>query len=309
MTIFNKKGIHGQSLLLCGLIIFMIAGVTHAAGEAPYYTFPSSQTLCGETIPLEERSIWERMDREFTLNVNDRGQIYLWLKRSRRYFPFIEARLKEKGLPDDLKYLMVAESSILSRAVSNKGAAGFWQFMERTGKRFNLQKKSHIDERYDLAKATDAAIAYLKFLYDIFGKWTLAMAAYNCGEERVREEISQQGENDYFRLALPQETERYIFRILSAKLILGDPQFYGFNLPENEGYPPLEYDQVTLQLSQPLPLRELAKACGSYFKELKEFNPELQGYVLPPGSHTLKIPSGKRALLEKSHRDWIKNNP
>lgn len=310
MIIFNKKGIFtSKGLLLCGLIILMVAGATPAAGEAPYYTFPSSQTLCGETVPLGERWIWERMDREFTLNVNDRGQIYLWLKRSQRYFPFIEARLKEKGLPDDLKYLMVAESSILSRAVSNKGAAGFWQFMEKTGKRFNLQKKSHIDERYDLAKATEAAMAYLKLLYDLFGKWTLAMAAYNCGEERVREEISQQGENDYFRLALPQETERYIFRILSAKLILGDPQSYGFNLPENEGYPPLEYDQVTLQLSQTLPLRDLAKACGSYFKELKELNPELQGYVLPAGSHTLKIPPGKRALLEKNHRDWIKNNP
>jgi membrane-bound lytic murein transglycosylase D len=209
-------------------------------------------------------------------------------------------------MPDDLKYLMVAESSILSRALSNKGAAGFWQFMEKTGKRFGLNKKNHLDERYDFFKATEAALNYLKSLYDLFGKWTLAMAAYNCGEERVKDEMAQQGENDYFRLALPQETERYIFRILAAKIILSDPQLYGFELPESEGYPPLEFDTVVLQLPQAVPLRDLAKACGSYFKEMKELNPEIQGHTLPAGLYSLRLPLGKKALLEKTYRDWIK---
>jgi len=277
--------------------------------QTSHLAFPRTLSLCGETVPLSDRWVWERMDREFMLNVYDQGQVYLWLKRSRRYFPVIEARLKEKGMPDDLKYLMVAESSILPRAFSNKGAAGFWQFIERTGKRFNLQKKSWIDERLDLAKSTDAAISYLKFLYDQFGKWTLAMAAYNCGEDRVKEEINQQGENNYYRLALPQETERYIFRILTVKVLLSDPKKYGFDLPEKDHYPVIETDTVTLYLSKSVPLRDIAKACGSYFKELKELNPEIQGYTLPVGVHQLKIPAGGKTLLEKNMKEFIKTNP
>lgn len=276
---------------------------------ATYQTFPTTLTLCNETVPLSDRRIWERMDREFMLNVYDRGQIYLWLKRSQRYFPFIETRLKERGMPDDLKFIVVAESGFMTRAVSNKAAAGFWQFIEGTGKRFGLQKKAGVDERFDLAKSTDAAISYLKFLYDLFGKWTLAMAAYNCGEERVREEIAQQGENDFYRLSLPQETERYIFRILAAKIILSDPQRYGFDLPENEGYPEFETETVVLQLPHAIPLRDIAKACGSYFKELRELNPELQGHTLPVGVHQLKIPAGKKSLLEKQYKDFIKTFP
>jgi membrane-bound lytic murein transglycosylase D len=274
-----------------------------------YYTFPPYLTICSEPVPLSDRRVWERMDREFMLNVYDRAQVYLWLKRSKRYFPFIETRLKEKGMPDDLKYLLVAESALRSLALSNKGAAGFWQFIEKTGKRFSLQKKPWIDERLDLVKSTDAAINYLKLLYDQFGKWTLAMAAYNCGEERVKDEISQQGENDYYRLALPQETERYIFRILAAKILLSDPKRYGFDLPEKEGYLPIETDLVVLQLPRSIPLRDIAKACGSYFKEIKELNPEIQGYNLPAGVYQLKIPSGRKTLLEKNMKEWFKTTP
>ena len=277
--------------------------------QASYVTFPETLTICNEPVPLADRNVWERMDREFMLNIYDQGQVYLWLKRSNRYFPFIEARLKEKGMPDDLKYLMVAESSLLPRAISSKGAAGFWQFIEKTGKRFGLQKKTWIDERFDLANSTDAAINYLKMLYDQFGKWTLAMAAYNCGEVRVREEIVQQGENDYFRLALPQETERYVFRILTAKVILSNPVLYGFDLPATETYLPIETDTIVLQLPQSILLRDIAKGCGSYVKELKELNPEIQGQTLPPGVHQLKIPAGNKALAEKQLKDFFKTTP
>jgi len=306
----KKTKIHPvkMAFLIFGLAVglsLLWASQTHAS----YYTFPSPLTLCGEPVPLGDRRVWERMDREFMLHVYEHGQIYLWLKRSKRYFPYIEGRLKEKGMPDDLKYLLVAESSLLPRAMSNKGAAGFWQFIERTGKRFSLQKKTWIDERFDLVKSTEAAINYLKMLYDQFGKWTLAMAAYNCGEDRVKEEINQQGENDYYRLALPQETERYIFRILAAKILLSDPKRYGLDLPEKEIYLPIETDQVTLQLPYSVPLKDIAKACGSYFREIKELNPEIQGYTLPAGVHQIKIPAGKKSLLEKQIKDWLKTTP
>lgn len=292
-------------LLLLGL--FFLAPADLLAQNNHLFLFPSSLTLCGETVPLDNRAVWEMMDREFTMVVYDRAQVYLWLKRSTRYFPFIEAQLKAKGMPDDLKYLLVAESGLRTRAVSSKGASGHWQFMERTGKRFNLRKNGYIDERLDLAKSTEAALSYLKMLYGLFGKWTLAMAAYNCGEERVKEEIQQQGENDYFRLDLPQETERYIFRILAAKVLLSDPAAYGYALPEGFGYPPEDFEVVTFQLPLPVHLRDLARACGSYYKEVKELNEELQGYQLPAGLHQIKIPKGKAAHCEKKWKDWVKN--
>jgi membrane-bound lytic murein transglycosylase D len=276
--------------------------------QQPYYTFPNNLTLCGEPVPLQDRKIWEMMDREFTMAVYDRAQVFLWLKRSSRFFPFIESQLKAKGMPDDLKYLLVAESAMRPVVISNKGAAGHWQFMEKTGKRFNLHKNSQIDERLDLAKSTEAALSYLKSLYNLFGKWNLAMAAYNCGEERVKEEINQQGETDYYRLDLPQETERYIFRILTAKVLLSDPASYGYQLPDGSGYPPEAFDLVTFQLPYPVHLRDLARGCGSYYKELKELNVELKGYTLSAGTHQLKIPPGKSVNCEKNLKDWIKTS-
>jgi membrane-bound lytic murein transglycosylase D len=279
-----------------------------AQDQHPYYTFPTNLTLCGETVPLQQRKIWEMMDREFTLAVYDRAQVLLLLKRSARFFPYIESQLKARGLPDDLKYLMVAESAMRPAVFSNKGAAGHWQFMEKTGKRFNLRKNSHIDERLDLAKSTEAALSYLKVLHTLFGKWSLAMAAYNCGEERVKEEISQQGETDYYRLDLPQETERYLFRILAAKVILSDPAGYGYQLPEGQVYPPEEFDRITFHFPYPIHLRDLARACGSFYKELKELNVELQGYTLSTGTHQIKIPPGKSTQCEKNLNHWIKNS-
>jgi len=304
-----KRKRFGSYGMVLGLFLFL--SLSPAMLGAAYYTFPLNLTLCGETVPLENRRIWERMDREFTLQVYDRAQVYLWMKRCHRLFPFVEERLKTKGMPDDLKFLMVAESSLLPRALSNKGAAGFWQFMERTGKRFNLQKKNWIDERLNLEKATDAAINYLKELYEQFGKWTLAMAAYNCGEDRLREEILQQGENDFYRLALPQETERYIFRILAAKVILSDPGAYGYYVPPQDLYLPEEAEKVLLQLPQTTPLREVAKACGSYFKEMKELNPELQGHTLPAGTYFLNVPKGGKALLENHpvYKTYLRSTP
>ena len=289
-------------------VLFLAAFLFPLSLEAqqPYYTFPTNLTLCGEPVPLHDRKFWEMMDREFTQTVHDQAQVFLWLKRSSRFFPYIESQLKAKGMPDDLKYLMVAESAMRPVVFSNKGAAGHWQFMEKTGKRFNLRKNSQIDERLDLAKSTEAALAYLKLLYNLFGKWTLAMAAYNCGEERVKEEISQQGETDYYRLDLPQETERYIFRILTAKVLLSDPASYGYQLPDGYGYPPEVFDLVTFNLPHPVHLRDLARGCGSFYKELKELNVELQGYMLSAGIHQLKIPPGKSVSCEINLRGWIK---
>ncbi|MBF0477758.1 MAG: transglycosylase SLT domain-containing protein, partial [Deltaproteobacteria bacterium] len=131
---------------------------------------------------------------------------------------------------------------------------------------------------------------FLAKLHDRFQDWPLAIAAYNCGEGRVEKEISDQGTNDYFKLDLPLETERYLFRIIAAKIILSSPETYGYVLPSKDLYQPKRIEQVTFHLARKTHIRDIAAACGTYFKVIKELNPELLGRQLPEGDHTLYIP-------------------
>jgi membrane-bound lytic murein transglycosylase D len=261
---------------------------------------PKSLGLCGEPVPLEDREVAEMLEREFTLMVNDQAQIVMWLKRAARYFPYVEARLKAEGLPDDLKYLAVAESSLLTRVVSPAGASGPWQFIEPTGKRYGLRRDAYFDDRRNPERATSAAVAYLTDLHKLFGSWTLAMAAYNCGERRVQNELAEQGVKSYYDLWLPQETMRYVFRVMAIKIILANPEAYGYRLPPEQLYQPLPADPVTLNLARPLHLRNLAAATGATVRKLKELNPELSTYVIPSGHNSLKVPVGQAAgLMER----------
>ena len=187
------------------------------------YKLPKEVSLCEERFPLEDRNVWENLDREFLVALSNEAQVLLWMKRARRYFPFIEKRLKEMGLPDDLKYVTITESSLRPEAVSSSGAAGIWQFIPSTGERYGMRKNRSIDERFDFFKATEGALSYLRGLYEEFKSWTLSMAAYNAGENRVRKEIDLQKTRNYFYLDLPLETERYVYKIAVAKIILSDP--------------------------------------------------------------------------------------
>jgi hypothetical protein len=261
---------------------------------------PRSLDFCGEHVPLERRDVWERLDKQFLFALNREAQVIMWLKRSRKYFPFIEGRLQHYNLPDDLKYLAVAESDLNQYALSPKGAAGPWQFMRPTGKRFGLKKKRGIDERYSYAKATDAALKYLASLYKQFGQWTLAVAAYNCGERRVEKEIEEQKTEDFFDLYLPKETEEYLLRIMAIKLILSAPEKYGFVLEEEEYYQPYDVKEVTVTSPGMIHIRLLAEAAGTNYRNIKEINPDLKGYYLPEGQHTLFIPrDGAEGFAER----------
>jgi len=251
---------------------------------------PNNLEFCGEHVPLERRDVWERLDKQFLFALNREAQVLMWLKRSKKYFPFIEERLKHFNLPDDLKYLAVAESDLNEYALSPKGAAGPWQFMRPTGKRFGLGKKTWIDERYSYAKATDAALKYLASLYKQFGQWTLAAAAYNCGEKRVEKEIEEQKTEDFFDLYLPKETEEYLLRIMAIKIILSNPEKYGFALEEDEYYQPYDVEEVVVTSPGMVHIRLLAEAAGTNYRTIKELNPDLKGYYLPEGEHTLFIP-------------------
>jgi membrane-bound lytic murein transglycosylase D len=256
------------------------------------YQLPKEVSLCGERVPLEDREVWENLDREFLAALDNEAQVLLWIKRAQRYFPYIEKRLSETGLPDDLKYVAIVESSLRPYAVSSSGASGIWQFIPSTGERFGMRKNRVIDERFDLFKATDGALSYLKSLNDEFKNWALAMAAYNSGENRVRKEIDFQKTRDYYHLDLPMETERYVYKIAVAKVILSNPQKYGFSLAEHESYTPLLVDRVQIELTRPLPIMGVAQALGVFYKQIKEMNPHLMDENIPTGVHFLNLPPG-----------------
>lgn len=257
------------------------------------YQIPKEVTLCGERIPLEDRNIWENLDREFLIALGNEAQVLLWMKRSRRYFPYIEEKLKEMGLPDDLKYITIVESTLRPEAISISGAGGIWQFIPSTGEIYGMKKLKGVDERFDFFKATEGALMYLKKLYDEFQSWILAMAAYNAGEKRIRKEIELQKTKNYFYLDLPLETERYVYKIAVAKIILSNPEKYGFLLEESEYYSPLKIERIQIDLPASLPIIEIAMAIGCYYKEIKELNPHFQNESIPPGIHFINIPIGK----------------
>ena len=270
------------------------------------HKLPKEVSLCGELIPLEDRNVWENLDREFLLALSNEVTVLLWMKRARRYFPFIERKLMDMGLPDDLKYVTITESGLRPEAVSSSGAAGIWQFIPPTGEKYGMRRNRGIDERFDFFKATEGALSYLKSLYEEFKSWTLAMAAYNAGENRVRKEIELQKTRNYFYLDLPMETERYVYKIAVAKIILSDPGRYGYTLEEREFYHPLRVERVQIDLTQPLPIVEVAKATGFFYKEIREMNPHLSEETIPPGTHFLNLPLGTSEKFWTFFSAWKK---
>jgi membrane-bound lytic murein transglycosylase D len=253
---------------------------------------PDSMRLCDEPIPLESTAVWEKLDREFTIAVWNRPQVILYLKRSGRYFPYIEQKLAEEGLPDDLKYLAVAESALLTTISSSKGASGLWQLMARTGRHYGLRKNRLLDERLDFERATDAALTYLKHLRNTFDSWALALAAYNCGEYHLKKEMRKQKVDDFYSLDLPAETERFIFRITAIKIIMEKPERYGYYLDKEQMYPPPDYDTVEVRVSQRSHLTDMAAALGTHYRVLKELNPHILSHQLPTGHIRIKVPPG-----------------
>jgi hypothetical protein len=285
-------------LLALNLVVMSLRSSLSTAEEPtapevlPDFPLPGSISLCDEPMPLENRRVLEMLDREFTIAVWDRAQVFLWLKRAGRYFPYIEEKLSEAGMPADLKYMAVAESALITDIKSRKRAVGIWQFMSRTGRRYGLQKNRVIDQRLDFEQSTEAAINYLRRLHDEFDNWTLTLAAYNCGDSFLKREIRKQKVKNFYRLDLPLETERYVFRITAIKIIMENPRQYGFRLPPEQVYPPNWYDLVPVKLSSRLNLTDLALALDTDFKVLKELNPQFRRNYVPKGKHQIKVPPG-----------------
>jgi membrane-bound lytic murein transglycosylase D len=279
------------------LVTDLSAQVARTRPALHSYRLPESMTFAGEAVPLNRWDVAERLEREFYLALAQPASVIFWLKRSARYFPYIEEQLRAAGLPEDLKYVAVVESALRPRAYSWAHASGIWQFIADTGRRYRLRVTKAWDERRDPERSTAAAIAYLTDLHRRFKDWPLALAAYNAGEGRVEAAMKHQGVAEYYRLALPVETERYLFRILAAKLILEDPAQHGFQVPPEERYAPHPTDSVPVRIVGQLRVQELAAASGSFYREIRALNPAIMGDVLPEGLYEVRIPRGLGARL------------
>jgi membrane-bound lytic murein transglycosylase D len=282
------------------LLFFLIAstGCAWAVGPSAAHDLPdlirvvAPLDFCGEPVPLQTPEVRERLERELLISLGNRPQVILWIKRAGRYLPHIEKALKENGMPDDLKYVAIAESALRVHARSVAGATGLWQFMEGTGLRYQLTVNSEKDERLSFFAATASALNYFKELYALFGSWTLAAAAYNMGESGLKAEMLVQKVDNYYRLYLPLETQRYLFRILSVKLILSNPARYGFHLKAEDLYAHEPFDPVEITCPQDTPIQLIAEAAKTDFKAIKDLNPEIRGYYLSAGTHRLLLPAG-----------------
>jgi membrane-bound lytic murein transglycosylase D len=254
---------------------------------------PAQLSFAGEQVPLQRWDVKERFDREFLFNFYNQANVIFLMKLSNRYFPIISERLKANGVPDDFKYLCVAESNLLGGAVSRAGAVGFWQFMNYTAPGYGLATGSQLDERHDIVKSTDAACKYLKAAYNKFGSWTAAAASYNCGQGGYNGQAEFQGTRNYYDLLLPEETNRYIFRILAFKHIMENAEALGFILTDEDKYHPIPYRTVTVSESI-ANLSQFARQNGTTFKILRLMNPELKGRSLTVAkgkTYTLRLPS------------------
>lgn len=270
----------------------------------PCFEVPEKAELCGEAVPIGFADVRERFDREFTIVTQSHAQVYLWLKRTERYFPWIEKQLAERGLPDDLKYLAVAESDLIGSAISHSGAAGPWQFMSDTANTYGITQSAAIDERYDFEKSATAAFRYLENLHDSFENWTLAVAAYNCGEKRIQAEIARQKTRSYYLLKLPQETERYVFRILAIKEVLRNPDKYGYHLPGGAGYRPIIFEKVDVSLPGQMPIESAAELAGVTYRDLKVLNPSFVSDVIPKGKLSIRVPEGRGKRFQQRVEAW-----
>jgi membrane-bound lytic murein transglycosylase D len=250
-----------------------------------------------DEIPREvNRHVQMEIDR-FTSG-SERNFFIESYRRSGRYRDQIIASLKEAGLPEELSWLPLIESGYKVKAFSKARALGLWQFIPSTGYKFGLKRDMYIDERMDPEKATEAAIAYLKELHNIFGDWTTVLAAYNCGEGRVLRVIRDQNINyldNFWDLyeRLPLETARYVPRFLATLHIIGNMEKYGFDKVEVDS--PVDYETVTV--SRQMHLKDAAKVVGVDAAQLKDLNPELRYGVLPPDSYELNLPPGAGETL------------
>ena len=254
---------------------------------------PEYVVFAGDTIRFDRVDLRERMERELIAFTYSHTNSFLMLKRSTRIFPQIEPILAANGVPDDLKYLMAIESNLSETAVSVAGAAGLWQFMRDVGREYGLEVSMSVDERYNIKKETQAACAYLKKAYAKFGDWMTVAASYNGGINGITRRREQQRQPLALNLHLVEETSRYMFRILVAKMMFEDPASFGFELDASEYYPYIPPKRTVVVNSTIDDLAEFAGRYGISYAQLRRANPWLRDMQLSVGkgkSYEIEIP-------------------
>ncbi len=233
---------------------------------------PEFIIFAGDTISFSRSDLYERMDREIISFTYMHSTSLLLLKRGPGVFARVEPILKRLGMPDDLKYLMAIESTLDPSAVSSAGAAGLWQFTKATGQKYGLEINSEVDERYNTAKATQAACSFLKEAYEKYGDWMTAAASYNGGQNGISAKLEDQHCDSALDLWLVEETSRYMFRLLAVKMLYENPEAFGFHLEPEESYNYPE-PQKTVTISEPIPsLVDFAGEYGISYAQLKREN-------------------------------------
>ncbi|WP_436418463.1 lytic transglycosylase domain-containing protein [Petrimonas sulfuriphila] len=265
---------------------------------------PGEMMFAGEKIVFDRYDLHERMDRELNSFTYFHSTTLLLFKRANRIFPVIEPILKREGVPDDIKYLAVIESSLDPRAVSPARASGLWQFMSGTAQQFGLEVSPEVDERYHIEKSTVAACRYLKDAYRKLGSWSAAALSYNGGQARITSEITKQQTDKALDLWLVEETTRYYFRMLAIKTLFENPTQYGFVLRSDQLYKPMEFKEVMVSSAIPS-LASFAKENGITYAQLKDFNSWLRDTKLTNKSgknYTVLIPTRESLYYKKGEK-------
>lgn len=292
MKTTNSKSFY----FLLGVALTLAAGILSASIFLPYDLLASSNNnpdeqfpqeykiispripdymeFAGERVPLENFDVYERIDREFIVNTYFHSSTILALKRANRWFPVIEPILKKNNIPDDFKFLCVAESN-MENVISPAGATGFWQFLKETGQKYGLEITKQIDERYHVEKSTEAACKYLQDAYDLFGSWMMAAGSYNMGINGMQKQIERQKSYHYYNMVLSAETSRYVSRIMAFKEIFKVPEKYGFDLKAYDMYAPLKYNTEVLN-SSVSDFADYAASLSINYSTLKLYNPWLR---------------------------------
>jgi len=252
---------------------------------------PSEVDFCGEKMSIENFDVYQSLDYEILKIMYWHSEMILYLKRQKEVFNVVEPILAKNNVPDDFKYLMVAESGLVN-VVSPAKAEGYWQFLKNTAKEYGLEVNDEVDERYNLEKSTEAACLYLLDSYKQFGTWTLTAASYNVGRARIKKEINRQKMTSFYDLRLNPETARYLYRITAYKIIMTNPRDYGFNVREKDSY---KLPKVkTIKVDSEIPsLIDFAIRYGTNYKILKLLNPWLRSDKLTNSAgktYYIKVP-------------------
>lgn len=310
----RKKAITAFVLLASVIIIISIAMGFKGFSSIPYtnspadtviinkpFKLPADVTFAGENLPLDNFDTRESLERELLTSAYRHSSTILIIKRANRYLPVIEKILKENDIPDDFKYLAAAESEY-SNMISPAGATGFWQIMQETGREEGMEINIEVDERYNIEKSTQFACDYFKKSYEKYGNWTLVAASYNGGRSAIDEQIAIQHQNDYYDLLLADETARYIFRAVAYKLIITNPENFGFRIGKNDLYPELKYYEVKVDTAVSS-FSDFAGHFGTNYKLLKFLNPWLRKPYLTAKQnkvYLIKIPEDGMRNGERS---------